>query len=142
LANSKDLMLANPYSKKRPWILSTTLLVLASIGGAIGINSLWLNPAKDLGGSAAGATKTQTVKGDAIQYRYGVIEIEVTATAGTIESITELQATASPGFDQAIPILNQEAMKAQSASFGNLSGATFTTDAYKQALSSAMSKLG
>jgi uncharacterized protein with FMN-binding domain len=71
-----------------------------------------------------------------------VIELEVTATAGKIESITELQATASPGFDQAIPILNQEAMKAQSASFGNLSGATFTTDAYKQALSSAMSKLG
>ena len=142
MANSKDLMLANPYSKKRPWILSTTLLVLASIGGAIGINALWLNPAKDLGDSAAGATKTQTVKGDAIQYRYGVIELEVTATAGKIESITELQATASPGFDQAIPILNQEAMKAQSASFGNLSGATFTTDAYKQALSSAMSKLG
>ncbi len=142
MANSKDLMLANPYSKKRPWILSTTLLVLGSIGGAIGINALWLNPAKDLGGSASGATKTQTVKGDAIQYRYGVIELELTATAGKIESITELQATASPGFDQAIPILNQEAMKAQSASFGNLSGATFTTDAYKQALSSAMSKLG
>ncbi|MFM1957041.1 MAG: hypothetical protein RLZ41_440 [Actinomycetota bacterium] len=117
------------------------LMVAASIGGAIGINALWLNPTTDTSGSAAGATKTQTVKGDPVEYRYGVIELEVTATAGKIEKIIELQATASPGYDQAIPVLNEEAIKAQSANFGNLSGATFTTEAYQQALSSALSKL-
>lgn len=141
MPSSKDLKLANPHSKKRPWIVSTMVMVAASVGGAIGINALWLNPATDTSGSAAGATKTQTVKGDPIEYRYGVIELEVTATAGKIEKITELQATASPGYDQAIPVLNEEAMKAQSANFGNLSGATFTTEAYQQALSSALSKL-
>ena len=117
------------------------VMVAASVGGAIGINTLWLNPATDTNGSAAGATKTQTVKGDPVEYRYGVIEIEVTATAGKIEKITELQAGASSGYDQAFPILNEEALKAQSADFGNISGATFTTEAYKQALSSALSKL-
>jgi hypothetical protein len=131
----------NRYTKKRPWILSTIIMVAASIGGAFGINAIWLNPAVDTSGSASGATKTQTVKSDAIQYRYGTVELEVTATAGKIEKITELQATTSNGWESAIPVLNQEALKAQKADFGNLSGATFTTMAYQQALASALTKL-
>lgn len=131
----------NKYTKKRPWILSTIIMVVASVGGAFGINAIWLNPATDTGGSAASATKAQTVKGDAIPYRFGVIELEITATNGKIDKITEVQATASPDWLSAIPILNQEAIKAQKADFGNLSGATFTTEAYQQALASAISKL-
>jgi uncharacterized protein with FMN-binding domain len=34
----------------------------------------------------------------------------------------------------------QYAIQAQGASFGNLSGATYTTNAFKQALSSALAK--
>lgn len=116
-------------------------MIAASIGGAFGINAIWLNPATDTSGSADNATKTQTVKSDVIQYRYGAVELEVTATAGKIEKITELQATTSPGWESAVPILNQEAIKSQKADFGNLSGATFTTQAYQQALASAISKL-
>ena len=142
MPNSKDLNLSNPYTKKRHWIPSTIIMVVASILGALGINAVWLNPAIDTSGSATGATKTQTVKSDVIQYRYGQVELEVTATAGKIEKITELQASTSSGFESAVPILNQEAMKAQSANFGNLSGATFITEAYKNALSNALSKLG
>jgi hypothetical protein len=140
LQNSKNEN-NNRYSKKRPWILSTIIMVAASIGGALGINAIWLNPATDTSGSADGATKTQTVKSDVIQYRFGAVELEVTATAGKIEKITELQATTSPGWESAVPILNQEAIKTQKADFGNLSGATFTTQAYQQALASAISKL-
>ena len=131
----------NKYTKKRPWVLSTIIMVAASTGGAFGINAIWLNPAIDTSGSASGATKTQTVKGDAIQYRYGVIEIEVTATNGKIESINEVQSSSSPDWQSAIPILHDAALKAQKADFGNLSGATFTTQAYQQALASALSKL-
>ena len=142
MANSKDLNLSNPYTKKRRWVPSTIIMIVASISGALGINAVWLNPAVDTSGSAAGATKTQTVKSDVIQYRYGQVELEVTATAGKIEKITELQASTSSGYESAVPILNQEAMKAQSANFGNLSGATFITEAYKTALANALSKLG
>ena len=142
LQNSKQLPVNNPYTKKRRWVPSTIVLLIASVAGAFGINAVWLNPAVDTSGSAAGATKTQTVKSDVIQYRYGQVELEVTATAGKIEKITELQATTSSGWESAIPVLNQEAMKAQSANFGNLSGATFITDAYKSALANALSKLG
>ena len=142
MPNSKDITLSNPYTKKRRWVPSTIIMIVASISGALGINAVWLNPAVDTSGSAAGATKTQTVKSDVIQYRYGQVELEVTATAGKIEKITELQAGTTSGWESAIPILNQEAMKAQSANFGNLSGATFITEAYKTALANALSKLG
>lgn len=141
MPNSKDL-LANPYTKKRPWVSSTIFLVLASVAGAFGINYLWLNPVSDLSGSADGTTSTKTVTGDAIEYRYGVVQLEVTATNGKIEKINEVQATASSGYMEAFPYLNEMALKAQSADFGNLSGATFSTEAYAQALSSALNKLG
>lgn len=140
MPNSKNLA-ANPFTKKRPWVTSTVVMVIASIGGALAINNLWLNPDSNLDGSADGTAGTQTVTGDAIQYRYGVVQLEVTATNGKIEKINEVQATASPGYTEAFPYLNEMALKAQSANFGNLSGATFSTEAYAQALSSALSKL-
>lgn len=87
-------------------------------------------------------TTAQTVTGDAIQYRYGVMQLKITEAAGKITDITELQATTSgPGYEQAIPLLHQAALSASSANFGNVSGATFASDAYKQALASAISKL-
>jgi uncharacterized protein with FMN-binding domain len=116
-------------------------MVLASIAGAFGINNFWLNPAIDTSGSATGTTDTQTVTGDAIQYRYGVVQLEITATAGKIETINEIQASTTEGWQEAVPIIHQAALDAQSADFANISGATFTTDAYKQALASALSKL-
>lgn len=140
MQSSKNLM-ANKYTKKRPWVTSTIVMVIASIGGAFGLNHFWLNPPIDTSGTAAGATKTQTVTGDAIEYRYGVVQLEVTATAGKIEKISELQATASSGWLEAIPMLNQVALEAQGSDFANISGATFTADAYREALSSALAKL-
>jgi uncharacterized protein with FMN-binding domain len=116
-------------------------MVVGSIGGAIGINNFILNPITDTSGSASGATKTQTVKSDVINYQYGVVELEVTATAGKLEMINEVQATASNGWETAIPVLNQQALAAQGADFGNLSGATFISEAYKKALSNALAKL-
>ena len=141
MPSSKDLQ-ANPFTKKRPWVTSTIVMVVASIAGAFGINAIWLNPASDLSGSANGTSGTKTVTGDAIEYRYGVVQLEVTATNGKIEKITEVQATASSGYMQAFPYLNELALQAQSADFGNVSGATFSSDAYAEALSSALKKLG
>lgn len=141
LLQSSNSLMANKYTKKRPWVTSTAVMVLASVAGAFGINNFWLNPATDTSGSANNATKTQTVTGEAIQYRYGVVQLEITATAGKIEKINEIQASTSNGWQEAVPLLNQAAISAQNANFGNISGATFTTDAYKQALASALSKL-
>jgi uncharacterized protein with FMN-binding domain len=128
-------------NSKRTWKLSTAILSLLSVGGGLAANYFWLNPPTDTSGSAGTATKTQTVTSDVIQYRYGQVELEVTATAGKIEKIVEKQASTSRGWETAVPVLNKAAMDAQGANFGNLSGATFITEAYKQALSNALSKL-
>lgn len=141
-SSKNNKLQANPYTKKRPWVGSTVVIVLASVAGAIGLNNFWLNPSADLSGSADGTTGTKTVTGDAIEYRYGVVQLEVTATDGKVDFIKEVQATASSGYMEAFPYLNEMALKAQSADFGNLSGATFSSEAYAQAFSSALSKLG
>ena len=73
---------------------------------------------------------------------YGTVQLEVTSTNGKITKITEVQATANNGREAAFPYLKKYAIEANGSSFGNLSGATYTTDAYKQALNSAISKLG
>lgn len=132
---------SNRYTKRRPWVLSTLLIAIASVGGAIGINSLWLNPSQNLGVVPTGKTTTQTVMGDVVQYRYGVVQLEITVSNGKVEKINEVQATASRGYTQAFPKLNEMALNAQSADFGNLSGATFVSEAYAKALSNALSKL-
>ena len=130
--------------QKRNWLGGLLALLSLSVGGAFAINSN-LNP-QTAGTPASTASSTvatpQTVTGDAIQYRYGVIQLKITETAGKITDLTEVQATTSgPGYEQAIPLLHDAALSASSANFGNVSGATFSSDAYKQALASAISKL-
>jgi len=82
-----------------------------------------------------------TVTGDAIGYRYGTIQVEVVRTAGKISAVNLIQADATAGREQAFPYLQQYAVSAQGSNFGNLSGATYTAEAFKQALDSAISKL-
>jgi uncharacterized protein with FMN-binding domain len=81
------------------------------------------------------------VTGDLIDYRYGAIQLEVTATAGKIDSIKEIQASASSGYESVFPLLNEAALAAQGTDFANVSGATYASDAYKEALANTLSKL-
>lgn len=136
----------------RKYVASTVLLAGLSIGGAIAANDIWLNPdhavvansASNTGApSGTGSTtpQTKTGTGDAIQYRFGTVQLKVTQVGGKITKIEEIQATANNGREQAFPYLMDYAIQANGSSFGNLSGATYTTDAYKKALDSAISKL-
>ena len=137
LQNSK----VESIKQKRNWLGGLLALVSLSIGGAFAINN-FLNPQSPTTPSNTTTTTTaQTVTGDAINYRYGTMQLEITASAGKITNINEIQATTSRGYEQAVPLLHQAALSASSANFGNVSGATFASDAYKQALASAISKL-
>ena len=128
-------------------MLSTAALALIAIGGGWAIDS-YLNPGL-VGPSptetnptpGATAKPDMTVSGDPIQYAYGVVQVEVVRTGGKISAVNLLQGTASAGRDQAFSTLQQAAVSSQGSGFGNLSGATYTTDAFKQALDSAISKL-
>ena len=113
-------------------------------------NDIWLNPdqaivaqgASNSSSSTGSSSKTLTGTSDPIEYMFGTVQLKVTQVNGKITAIEELTATATDGREQAFPTLKDAAIQANGSNFGNLSGATYTTDAYKQALDSALSKLG
>jgi uncharacterized protein with FMN-binding domain len=93
------------------------------------------------------SSATKTVTGDAADTRYGPVQLQVTFNGHKITKIDVLQYPTQSGRDveindYALPILNQEAMSAQSAQIDAVSGATFTSDGYAQSLQSAIDKLG
>ena len=86
--------------------------------------------------TAVEVTKT----GSSIRYRFGTVQVSVTKTDGKITSVNLLQAGATGGRGQAFDFLVQYTLDAQGSSFGNISGATYTTDAYKQSLEAALAQ--
>jgi uncharacterized protein with FMN-binding domain len=81
-----------------------------------------------------------TKTGDAIGYRYGTIQVQVTEVGGKITDITLLQAGATGGRSAAFSYLVDYAIQAQSSNFSNISGATYTTDAFVRSLDSALAQ--
>jgi len=91
------------------------------------------------GGSTSGSASV-TKTGDAIAYRFGTIQVQVTEVSGKITDITLLQAGATGGRSAAFSYLIDYAIQAQGSNFGNISGATYTTDAFVQSLDSALAQ--
>jgi uncharacterized protein with FMN-binding domain len=95
---------------------------------------------------SASATKATTAAaaisktGDAIESGFGPVQVKVTKVSGKITDITYVQSVATHGRAAAFPYLVNYAIQANGSNFGNLSGATFTTNAFKQALESALAK--
>jgi len=84
--------------------------------------------------------------GQDIQYQYGDIQLQVFEKGSRITRIKVLQEGATDMRSQeinsqAVPMLQQQAMQAQSAKIDGVSGATFTSYAYAQALQSAIDQL-
>jgi len=75
-----------------------------------------------------------------VQYRFGQVQLTVTKANGKITAISYGNSSATNGRAAAYPYLVQYAISANGTNFSNLSGATFTTDAFKQALSNALAK--
>ncbi|MEN9989211.1 MAG: hypothetical protein RL508_190 [Actinomycetota bacterium] len=90
--------------------------------------------------AAMAATKTGTKVGASVPYQFGSIQLTVTEKAGKITKITYGNSSATNGRQAAFPYLVKYAIQSQGINFGNLSGATMTTDTFKQALTSALSK--
>lgn len=82
-----------------------------------------------------------TVVSDVINYKYGVVQVSITALASDITSVELLQGDASYGRDVAYEALINATIQTDGTNYGNVSGATFTTDAFKKAISNALGKL-
>ena len=93
--------------------------------------------------AAAPAATTKTVTGNAIDTRYGPVQVKVTFEGTKITAVDAIQYPTESGRDQeinsqAIPMLQQEAMASQSAKIDTISGATYTSEGYIQSLQSAI----
>jgi uncharacterized protein with FMN-binding domain len=71
---------------------------------------------------------------------YGFVQVEVVKTNGKISAINMVRAEASDGRSAAFPSLVAAAVQANGTGFGNVSGATYTTNAFKKAVESALAK--
>ena len=91
---------------------------------------------------------SRSATGPSINYNYGILAVKVTASGSKITnvSIASINDGGNPRSQyidqQSIPILEQEAISAQSANIQGVSGASFTSAGFAQSLQSALSKLG
>lgn len=87
------------------------------------------------------ASSSNSQIGTAVGYKYGYIQVEVVKSGSTITAVNLVQAGTRGQEYAAVPgMLADAAVAANGSGFGNVSGATFTTDAFKTALESALAK--
>lgn len=145
LQSSNLYTFQKPVDGKRKFLKSTVVLSVLALVGGIGIDYL-LNPkaiaAIFANNVTSGNSTDGSATGEAIPYEYGTIQLKVTKSAGKISAIDLIQADATGGREQAFSMLVEAAISANGSNISNISGATYTTDAFKQALDSAVAKLG
>jgi uncharacterized protein with FMN-binding domain len=95
------------------------------------------------GASGGSVTGTKSVTGDTVQTRWGPVQVRITVKNGKLTDVTAVSYPTDNPRDQeinsfALPRLRSEALQAQSASIDTVSGATYTSDGYRQSLQSAL----
>ena len=147
--------------KKSHPIRRVVLATAATVSGVVLLLSL--KPVSDPNAQAAGAAPQQTaaaqespqggtagagsgtVDGSVAQTQYGNVQVRLTVANGKITKAEAVQAPKGGTSDQktalSIPKLTQETVTAQSAQIDAVSGATYTSNGYKQSLQSALDKM-
>ncbi|HEY3548909.1 MAG TPA: FMN-binding protein [Propionicimonas sp.] len=100
-------------------------------------------PTASASSSASGSGGDGTYTGDAVETRWGTVQVEITVENGKITSADAVQFPSENPKDQqinayAVPALNAEVIQAQSASIDAVSGATVTSGGYIESLQSAI----
>jgi uncharacterized protein with FMN-binding domain len=145
--------------KNRPW-RRIVLASAATVSGMVLLLSLKPHtapqvavaaPAPSSSGASSGAngstTGTKTVTGDSIQTRWGPVQVRITLDNGRLTDVTAITYPTQNPRDQeinsyALPQLRNETLTAQSADIDTVSGATYTSDGYRQSLQSALDSAG
>ncbi len=91
--------------------------------------------------------KSGTFLGAAAQTRYGAVQVSVTVKKGKITKVTAPVYPVGTFRDQqinaqAIPMLEQEVLQAQSSNINNISGASYTAQGFYDSLVTALAKAG
>ena len=95
--------------------------------------------------SARAPRPVQSYLGSVVGTNYGPVQVKITVVGGKLTKSIAAQVPWSGSRDreinsQAVPVLNSEAVRAQSASIDMVSGATFTSEGYIQSLQAALDR--
>ncbi|MFF5480168.1 FMN-binding protein [Streptomyces sp. NPDC012935] len=92
--------------------------------------------------SASAASRSQTVDGSTVNTDKGPVQVQVTFDGDRIASVKMLQQPNHPQTTAAVPKLISETLEAQSTDIDTVSGATITSDGYKESLQAAIDAKG
>jgi len=137
----------SPASKKEK---KTAAATTTTPNSAVATNSANATAATPAPAASAPATKTAvsgTFTGDAVDTRFGAVQVRITISNGKITNVTAPQYPTESFRDQqinaqAIPWLEQQTIAAQSANIQGVGGASYTSEGFYQSLVSALSKAG
>ena len=92
---------------------------------------------------SAETSKTVVVNGSPADTEFGPVQVQLNVSGGRIVSATAINYPQESGHDlrinsYAIPVLQQETVSAQNAQIDTVSGATVTSNGYRQSLQSAL----
>ncbi|MFI6020178.1 MULTISPECIES: FMN-binding protein [unclassified Streptomyces] len=90
---------------------------------------------------SAAATGT-VVKGTTVDTEKGPVQVRATFDGDRITAVTMLRQPDHPQTTAAVPVLIAETLKAQSADVDTVSGATVTSDGYRESLQAAIDAKG
>ncbi|MEU8075264.1 FMN-binding protein [Catellatospora citrea] len=92
------------------------------------------------GPTTAAPPAARTINGTAVPAKdFGNVQVQIVVTGRHIDDIKVLQMSNRPR--NSATVLRQEALAAQSANIANVSGATYTSNAYRQSLQAAINKI-
>jgi uncharacterized protein with FMN-binding domain len=143
----------------------TPIVITATIAGLAGVLAFHTTPSRLSPGTqlvptptptpsqpdSAASTQpggTKTVNGPVVNYSYGDLSVSVTVSGSKITkvglaSLDDDGVARSEAIDQqSIPILEQQAVQAQSADIQGVSGASYTSAGFEHSLQAALRTLG
>ncbi|MFD6330911.1 FMN-binding protein [Streptomyces niveus] len=90
----------------------------------------------------SGATAPLVVRGSTVSTEKGPVEVEVTFEGERISAVRLLRQPDHPQTTAAVPTLIEETLEAQSADIDTVTGATITSDGYRESLQAAIDAKG
>jgi FMN-binding domain len=95
----------------------------------------------------AGIEAALTTVGKAVTTDYGTVQVKIVTSGTRIQGVSFVQLTADDPLsgeinDYAAPILLKQTLSAQNAHIDSVSGATYTSDGYRESLQSALDQAG
>jgi uncharacterized protein with FMN-binding domain len=91
------------------------------------------------------SAKPRTIVGPAVSTQYGIVQVAATVSGSKLQAVRALVLPSGDGRTNEIsaqvgPLLQQEAMAAQSAQINTISGASYTSDGYRRSLQAALDR--